>query len=134
MDDTVTVTMSNTRRYVASLEDLRVNMPSQRNDLAPVVKVSREATVWLGPIAVARTDAMTIPITEGVSFALLPRGDRPGDDDWADAVVDPAGTGALGLMLEPVDAYGEFGVWVKVTAEDETPVLQPYEVGFVRRT
>lgn len=93
----------------------------------------RESTEWVGPIVVTKIDAETgEPVTDPVQFALLPLGTRPEDSDWASPILDPDGTGELGVSVAPVESSGFWRIWVRVEGNPEVPVLDT--VGTVRRT
>lgn len=98
-------------------------------------RLTRETAEWAGPIVLSITDGQGVPVTDDViKFAVMPRYHRPTEDDWADPYLDPEGSGALGVLANPVDGYGMYGIWVKVSDDPETPVLQPSEVGWILRT
>lgn len=98
-------------------------------------RVSRESTEWVGPIPIAITDAEGVPVTDDViKFAVMPRYHRPTADDLILPYLDPEGSGALGVLVNPVDGYGMYGIWVKVSDDPETPVLDPGSVGWILRT
>lgn len=98
-------------------------------------KLPRESNEWVGPIIATKTDAETgEPVTDPVKFAVLPVGTRPQSGDFTDPVVDPDGTGEIGVTAGVVSEPGIWGIWAKVIGTSEQPVLQPNQVGFISRT
>lgn len=97
-------------------------------------RVPRESHEFVGPIAVTATaDGESTPLDPGaVQFAVLLEGTHPGDDDWVAPAMEPDGDG-IGVAVESVDAFGRYGIWVKITAEPYSPVLDPDRVGWIER-
>lgn len=97
--------------------------------------LARESAEWAGPIQCAVTDrASGQPVTLNVQFAVLAKGQRPAESDWASPVLDPDGTGGLGVFQSPVTSYQHLGIWARDRDNPETPVLEPSHVGWVVRT
>lgn len=95
----------------------------------------RESNEWVGPIAVTKTDAATgVPVTDPVTFAVIPKGNRAGPGDYANPIVDPDGGINIGVMPGVVTSAGTWGIWAKVTGASEQPVLEPRQVGWIERT
>lgn len=95
----------------------------------------RESNEWVGPIVVTKTDAGTgLPVTDPVTFAVLPVGTRPLAGDYHTPVADPDGGSAIGVTAGVVASRGIWGIWAKVTGASEQPVLEPNQVGLIRRT
>lgn len=95
----------------------------------------RESNEWVGPIAVTKTDAGTgLPVTDPVTFAVLPKGTRAQPSDYTNPVTDPDGGGAIGVTAAPVSGPGTYGIWATVAGASEQPVLEPSEVGWIVRT
>lgn len=104
--------------------------------LAPTRRVTRESTEWVGPIDVQLhdTDGNIIP-QDNVQFAVVSRGPvRAVDADFNPPDMDPQGSGALGVLVNPVGAYSWFGIWARDANNPETIWLQPAEVGWILRT
>jgi hypothetical protein len=89
----------------------------------------------VGPITVAVTAGGSPVAGADIEFAVLPRGVRPVEIDWQppDLDPDPPGT-ALGVFVDPVLAYGRWGIWIRVTDTPEIPVLEPSQVGWIVRS
>ena len=97
----------------------------------PVWEVSRESVVWVGPISVLING---VAATSNVKFTLLPRYQRPVATDWLAPVVDPGGSGSWGVLAVPVPSAMDQGIWAQITDNPNIPVIEPDEIGWVRRT
>lgn len=110
-------------------------------------ELPRESNEWVGPIDITKYVASTgDPVTDPVKFAVLPAGTRPGRPTldptnpanwvapWADAVVDPDLTGDIGVQPGSVASPGTWGIWAVCIGASEQPVLDPSQVGFIKRT
>lgn len=105
-------------------------------------ELPRESNEWVGPIDITLTaDGATVPITSNVYFAVLAPGVRPPvpgsgtpSAPWALAVDEPGVGTALGVTAAPVASPATYGIWATAIGASEQPVLQPNEVGFIKRT
>lgn len=97
-------------------------------------RIPRESREWVGPIVVTVTADGTPVSSAAVQFALLPQRVHPAEADWAAPVVDPDGSGGIGVQANPVTSFQQLGIWCRVTDTPEAPVLDPSEVGYVIRT
>ena len=68
--------------------------------------------------APAGTDLSIVPCV----VAVLPKGTRPDVDDWEEADWDAA-TERFARLVGPFTEVGNYGVWLKATANPETPVI-----------
>lgn len=100
-----------------------------------VWRVPRESVEWVGPIVASVIDRSSLlPVTLNMQIAVMPRGKRPGDDDWITPDADPDGTDGLGYMTAAVAGYQHLGFFAKDIDNPETPVLEPVDVGWLIRT
>lgn len=99
----------------------------------PVREVPRESAEWAAVSVTTKAGAAVD--AAAVRLAVLPKGIRPTGADWTSAVVDPDGTAAYGVDLDPVPAAEDYGVWVDIaTTGGRSVVLDPDSAGYVIRT
>lgn len=105
--------------------------------VTPVEEISlaREGKEWFAVSITRNVNGTSTPVDPAeLQFALLPLGVRPSETDWFTPVVDPDSSGAVGIQLEPVTGEQSLGIWAQITTATERPVLEPREVGYVKRT
>ena len=74
--------------------------------------------VHVAVTAPAGTDLSIVPCVG----AVLPKGTRPTEDDWEEADWDDT-TERYSWLVGPFEETGNHGVWLKATANPETPLL-----------
>ncbi|MBP2704412.1 hypothetical protein JOL79_11365 [Microbispora sp. RL4-1S] len=97
-------------------------------------RIPRESREYL-PVAVEGDQALTgLP----VEMQVLPYGVRPGEDEWQQAAwdVDDDGQTIAKILIGPGTGFdfsgapGTYIPWVRVTTDDEAPVIegQPLDI------
>lgn len=90
-----------------------------------------ESNEWVGPIVVMNNG---VPVVSGWKVQVVLQGVRPDPSLWTDPVVDPGGSGALGVYPGVVNQYqiGRYRIWIKVIGTNEQPVRD--DSGLIIRT